>query len=69
MQHMGLIYEQTYFVVLVATNKIWCLSDYVTFVTPDASTKAHTGLILSLRPANEKLCYFVTRSLIGWALA
>ena len=26
------------------------------------------GLILGLRPANERRCYFVTTSLIGWAL-
>ena len=28
-----------------------------------------TGLILSLRPANERRRYFVTTSLIGWAQA
>ena len=28
-----------------------------------------TGLILGLRPANERRCYFVTTSLIGWAQA
>ena len=27
------------------------------------------GLILGLRPANERWCYFVTTSLIGWAQA
>ena len=26
-------------------------------------------LILGLRPANERQCYFVTTSLIGWAQA
>ena len=26
-----------------------------------------TGLILGLRPANERRRYFVTTSLIGWA--
>ena len=26
-----------------------------------------TGLILGFRPANERWCYFVTTSLIGWA--
>ena len=26
-----------------------------------------TGMILGLRPANERWCYFVTTSLIGWA--
>ena len=29
--------------------------------------KYSTGLILGLRPANERRCYFVTPSLIGWA--
>ena len=29
----------------------------------------HTGLILGLRPANERRRYFVTTSLIGWAQA
>ena len=28
-----------------------------------------TGLILGLRPANERRRYFVTTSLIGWAQA
>ena len=28
-----------------------------------------TGLILGLRPANERRCYFVTTSLTGWAQA
>ena len=28
-----------------------------------------TGLILGLRPANERRCYFVMASLIGWAQA
>ena len=26
-----------------------------------------TMMILGLRPANERRCYFVTKSLIGWA--
>ena len=26
----------------------------------------YAGLILGLRPANERRCYFVTASLIGW---
>ena len=29
--------------------------------------KAHSGLILGLRPANERRGYKVTLSLIGWA--
>ena len=28
-----------------------------------------SGLIIVLRPANERRCYFVTTSLIGWAQA
>ena len=28
-----------------------------------------SGLILGLRPANERQCYFVTTSLIGWVQA
>ena len=31
--------------------------------------EAYAGLILGLRPANERLCYFVTTSLIGWVQA
>ena len=29
----------------------------------------NAGLILGLRPANERRCYFVTTSLIGWVQA
>ena len=32
-------------------------------------SKTSTGLILGLRPANERRRYFVTTSLIGWAQA
>ena len=32
-----------------------------------ASIWHHVGLILGLRPANERRRYFVTTSLIGWA--
>ena len=31
--------------------------------------KQNEGLILGLRPANERRRYFVTTSLIGWAQA
>ena len=35
-----------------------------------AGTALHiSGLILGLRPANERRRYFVTTSLIGWAQA
>ena len=34
-----------------------------------AITRTVTGLILGLRRANERRCYFVTASLIGWVLA
>ena len=34
---------------------------FILFQIPDS------GLILGLRPANERWCYFVTTSLIGWA--
>ena len=27
---------------------------------------AHTGIVLFMRPANERWCYIVTSSLIGW---
>ena len=30
------------------------------------STWSYAGLILGLHPANERRCYFVTTSLIGW---
>ena len=40
-----------------------CISPYRSYV----DTNAITGLILGLRPANERRCYFVTTSLIGWA--
>ena len=36
---------------------------------PQWSPLAITGLILVLRPANERLCYFVMTPLIGWAQA
>ena len=32
-----------------------------------ASPECYSGLILGLRPANERQRYFVTTSLIGWA--
>ena len=32
-----------------------------------ANGRAYPGLILGLRPANERRRYFVTASLIGWA--
>ena len=32
-------------------------------------TALYAGLILGLRPANERWCYFVTMSLIDWAQA
>ena len=32
-----------------------------------STTRIHPGLILGLRPANERRRYFVTTSLIGWA--
>ena len=35
-------------------------------ITP-APHLVHSGLISGLRPANERRCYFVTTSLIGWA--
>ena len=34
---------------------------------PDAIKQSMAGLILGLRLANERRCYFVTTSLIGWA--
>ena len=34
-----------------------------------SSTRKVSGLILGLRPANERRRYFVTTSLIGWAQA
>ena len=32
----------------------------------DEALHDYTGLILGLRPANERLLYFVMTSLIGW---
>ena len=39
--------------------------------TTDDSNNMHTyaWLILGLRPANERRCYFVTTSLVGWVQA
>ena len=34
-----------------------------------SSSPTITGLILDLRPANKRRCYFVTTSLTGWAQA
>ena len=40
------------------------------FILPITSSETPTsGLILGLRPANERRWYFVTTSLIGWAQA
>ena len=36
-------------------------------MTPNRQLTMHTGLILGLRPANERLRYKVTPFLIGWA--
>ena len=33
---------------------------------PKMIASYNTGLMLGLRPANERRCYFVTTSLIGW---
>ena len=40
-----------------------------TYLNPQAhdDINHYTGLILGLCPANERRCYFVTTSLIGWA--
>ena len=35
--------------------------------TEHAENQTIIGLILGLRPANERRCYKVTTSLIGWA--
>ena len=41
---------------------------YESFVQNNVGVCVHdTGLILGLRRANERQCYFVTESLIGWA--
>ena len=42
-------------------NKLELVNILVTFRTPI------TGLIVGLRPANERRRYFVTTSFIGWA--
>ena len=45
---------------------ISCLKTAVVF-DGASSLNVNTGLILGLRPANERWRYFVTTSLIGWA--
>ena len=56
-------------------EEVALLDDAVIFLMllkqPPPLITAHpiTGLILGLRPANERRRYFVTTSLIGWAQA
>ena len=41
----------------------------ITFEIPRKLSNPSTGLILGLRPTNERQRYFVTTSLIGWTQA
>ena len=43
--------------------------EHVTLAGIIGTTQLSPGLILGLRPANERRHYFVTPSLIGWAQA
>ena len=43
-----------------------CIDDFMMFQSKvDANNNDEWGLILGLRPANERQCYFVTMSLIA----
>ena len=42
---------------------------HATISNPIVSPGSMSGLIVGLRPANERRCYFVTPSLIGWVQA
>ena len=56
----------TYSIIITSSGK---LIDYFNEIPGITSNTAYTGLILGLRPANERRRYFVTASLIGWAQA
>ena len=47
-------------------NIFICMKDDWMFIS-EMSPWTESGLILGLRPANERRCYLVTTSLIGWA--
>ena len=44
-----------------------CYGKFKKITTRNTDNIMHAGLILGLLPANERRCYFVTTSLIGWA--
>ena len=52
-----------------AFDAILITADKAGIYTGKIKEDVYKGLILGLRPANERRCYFVTTSLIGWAQA
>ena len=63
---MSLVSDDLVILVAMETmiHVVLCCYDMVKFHPPPPPP---TGLILGLRPANEKRRYFVTTFLIGWA--
>ena len=53
---------------LWAIIKLWNTTD-IGYTAAMTNTENMSGLILGLRPTNERQCYLVTLSLIGWAQA
>ena len=58
------------FIMLLFLLLHWAVGEKKSLHNFNNSIQAsNTGLILGLRPANEKRCYFVTTALIGWGQA
>ena len=45
----------------------FCFFGSANIISFERQAASYSGLILGLRPANERRCYFVTTSVIGWA--
>ena len=70
-RHIYDTFNQLKNIYIVSSISLYTISliipDIMTFLDIEIYTLA--GLILCLRPANERRRYFVTTSLIGWAQA
>ena len=58
-------------IVCVESSHAWVVNypEQILHEPYDPPEREYTGLILGLRPANERWRYFVTTSLIGWPQA
>ena len=54
-------------ILISRLNLFWHVSLDNNYMVECETNIYNTGLILGLRPANERRRYFVTTSLIGWA--